>query len=394
MRFYVPSVALQVLLSVAVCSQTPSYLPSMNYWDLTGELIGNEKLRLDLEISPQQRDELITLRAANSEASQIINFRAKTMDRQRRLAATADNADFLPLRVDYRLIVLNELEPTIKKRLLRILEPEQLANLRLFAMRDKFGDGYSAFNSKEVWKHCGISNIEGGVDALRKEKEKADKLMSAAALESAQRFADLLPPRARMRFAYYFGPNKFPKIRITTELYDELSRAKIPFPHCTSLYFLAINPSYQEAVGLRSSQIEAIKKLQENLEKEIDDLPVPAPPEKMEKHTKAYFSLNATYEQRCEDLLDDSQKLARNRIAALRDYQNAPWECLSRPEFITYLDLSSDESKAALADAPAEVANLQSKFKAIRNALFLANCQKIKRSERDRLLELFDGVFE
>ena len=184
----------------------------MNYWDLTGELIRNEKLRFGLEISPQQRDELITLRAANSEASQIIKFRSKTMDRQRRLAAIPDNADFLPLvRVDYRLVVLNELEPTIKKRLLRILEPEQLANLRLFAMRDKFGDGYSAFHSKEVWKHCGITSMEGGVDALRKEKEKADKVTAKA---GGNRFVWNMRHPGYKTFpgmVYYGSPNAGPK---------------------------------------------------------------------------------------------------------------------------------------------------------------------------------------
>jgi len=156
----------------------------MNYWDLTEELIQNEHSRHDLDVSAQQRDEPIAFNSKNSRASKIINFKVKMMRWQRTRAAI----DSEPLvRVDMQLTVLNELEPTIRKRLFRILQPPQVDNLRLFAMR-KFGDGYSAFNSKEVWKHCGISTVEGGVDALQKEKENADKLMSDAAIESAQRF--------------------------------------------------------------------------------------------------------------------------------------------------------------------------------------------------------------
>ena len=391
MRSYVPSIVLLVLLSAAASGQTPSHLPSMNYWDLTGELIRNEQLRVDLDVSPQQRGELIALHAANSEASQIINFKVKLMRRQKNLAAI-DSKPWAP--VDIRLSVLNELVPTIKKRLLRILEPVQLDNLRLVAMRGKYGDGYSAFMSKEVWKHCGISTVEGGVNALRMEKENADKLISDAAVESSQRFVNTLPSEARMRFAYYFGPDNFPQVRISKASFDELTNSKIPFPICTSLYFLSVDLLAQKAVGLRDSQIAAIKRLQENLEKEIDDLPVPSPQAKFENYTLDYFAVNAKFEKLCEEVLDDSQKLARNRRAALRDYQNATLESLSRPDFIAYLDLSPDESQAALAAALTEAARLQSQYKSIRKSLFIANCKKINRSERDRLLELFNGVFD
>jgi hypothetical protein len=363
----------------------------MNYWDLAGELILNEQLRDDLDVSPRQLDELIALSAENSEASQIINFKVKMMQRQKTRAAI-DSKPWVP--VDIRLTVLNELEPTIKKRLARILEPAQLDNLRLFAMRGKFGDGYSAFNSKEVWKHCGISSVVGGVDALRIEKENSDKLMSDAALASAQRFASTLPSASRMRFAYYFGPDKFPQIRISKELLDQLTNSKIPFPRTRFLDFMTVNPMWQKAVGLKAAQLAELKQLRENREMEIHDLPMPVPPAKMEKHTQGFFAVLGTYDDMSHEILDDSQHLALNRMVALGNYEYATVAVISRPEFIAYLDLSPDESQAALAAVRAEAASLQSQYKSIRKSLFMANCKKINRSERDRLLELFNGVFD
>jgi len=365
----------------------------MNYWDLTDELIQNERLRDDLDVSPKQREELIALGSANSEASQIIKFKVKMMQRQNTRAAI-DSKPWDP--VDIRLTVLNELEPTIRKRLLRILEPNQLDNLRLFAMRGKFGDGYSLFMSKEVWKHCEISNVVGGVDALRMEKENADKLMSDAALESAQRFANALPSEARMRFAYYFGPDKFPQIRISKELLDQLTNSKIPFSRATILDFITGDQPLQKAVRMQTSQLAALQQLRENREKEIEGLPLPVPPAKMEKHTHDFFAVIAKYDDLCDEILDKSQHLALNRFYAIRSYKNAnaTLAVVRRPEFMAYLDLSTGESKAALAAASAEAASLQSQYKSIRKSLFTANCKKLGRLERDRLLELFNGVFD
>lgn len=387
MRFALPSIPCVILFSAAAFGQPSTSLPSMNYWDLVTELIHNQRLRSNLDASPQQIAELTALRG-DSELSQIVELKARVITRQ----AMIDREPHSSAEIRQR--VLLELEPVVKTRLLRILENEQLDALRRFAMREKYGDGYSAFMSREVRQHCGFKDAEL-LETVRKEKAAADKLTSDAAMASAQRFVDTLPIAARLKFAYYAGPDKFPRVRMTNELLDELTNAKLPFPGNYGLIdALAVFPPIQAVVGVTASQIEAMKRLKENLEKELGDLTPPAPPGKMEKYNQSYHALHAKYKELSEEVLDDSQVLIVNRLHAFGEYQTDPTAAFNRPEFIAYLDLSPDELQTAMAIAHEERVKLQHQYRSFRKSCFTAISKEINPLARDRLFDLFKGVFD
>lgn len=363
------------------------HLVSMNYWDLAGKLIRSKKLQFDLDVSPQQLEDLRELRK-DPELKQIIEFKEKKIRHPKILKRERYHW------MEIRLQVLEELEPVIKTRLLRILENEQLGALRRLAMRDRYGDGYSAFSSNEVWHYCGIENLDLN-DIIRKEKGEADKRISDAALASARRFVDSLPTRAQMKFAYYAGPDNFPEVRIPEKQLKELAGVNLPFPgNSGAIDALGYYPPMQAVVGVSESQIQAMKRLKQERREEVDELKVPPPPSNMDEYTRSYHAVNAKYKKLSEEVLTPAQLLIVNRLFASGEYKRDPMAAFQRPEFIAYLELSPNELQAAITTARQEKIRLQREYLSSRKTCFMAISEELKPVARERLLHVFEGVFD
>ncbi len=376
------------VFSVGFAYGQEARLPSLNYWDLSARLMQNEGLRDAVDLAPTQLAALREMRA-DVELQQIFSLKAKMLKRTQ-IVQTGETLT----GEQVALAIRSDLDSVIRTRLLKFMHSEQLEELQIAALRDTYLTGYSPYFAKEIQSHCGFS-CERLLETIQKVKSKSDAESLQVAWNSCQKFVSKLPPSVRKKVAYYFGAAHFPLVNIDVPEFTRLNSEALPFPpHGGGSFAILQDDTIRTRLKILDSQVEELQRLWDELNIAIDNLKPPAPPNAMENYNARYFGLHAQHRARTEAILTASQIKEMGRLFAFGEYKQDPTHLLERNDFIEYLAIPSEELNQIRQAARVEREFLQNRRDSINHASFVSISETLDPVSRERLLNLFAGVWD
>lgn len=227
-------------------------LPSLNYWNLRGQLIRGGPLRDALDISPAQIKALRSL-AFTPEMNQKFSRKVSLSD---------------PFGRHKALLLVDD---QVESMLSEILFPEQLSQLRKCAMDVRFTSGVEAFRDQEVLSHF---EIAGEVQSLKKDIDRIaaerGKVVKGYKVRAAENVLKLLPKENLDRFHVYAGIGFLSELRESDLSLDQGKAPESPLIRSVTVArWLLIYEDLRKACKLSPKQRRQIESVVKEYDKSL-----------------------------------------------------------------------------------------------------------------------------
>lgn len=373
-----------------VAAQEPSNLPplpSLNYWQVTATLLMEPDIQLELNVSPQQAQQINSLRGSAQTKSLISTLRAKEVD-VFIPAKKRDDEEKAQLTDSHTLLYL-QMDSYLEKELNNILLPEQMRELRRVCMRFRYDEPTVALSDPEVQDFIGLTkdereSLSARVQADHNEIELArEQLYDQVCSDTV----GTLPSTAKYLLAQYMGNKYLPETEVSTTV--DLNT--IPFPKYATMgniSLLSRSRYLQQSLSLTSKQANDLKAIVDRRFKR------PKHERKLaESAFEAFKNANIEATRDGMAILSSQQVLALARFNAQREFLVNPVDPLSRPELVKYLGLTTDEAKAAVEFAVRRVELREERKSVLSHNLFEKLSEILPENARQRFRLVFKGVW-
>lgn len=250
---------LSIFCVLVVCQTEVTRLPEFNCWELSRQLLMYEDLRDQLDVSPQQLEEIKVLHSSKE-------LHALYASKKRALSQAGNS-------FRGNTLVWSALDDRVLEELRKILTEKQIEGLRVLTMRRAFPNGSSpfsksffstSFDAKPIATHCQFSEndvrIIESVFAQREAECSAAILQSR--LESGIRVLDKLPIHARELFVDYAGNKYYPELPVKSRAIID----SVHTPFFREEVFVAFFDRYIGSTDLREVMTSAEQKRAEEIE--------------------------------------------------------------------------------------------------------------------------------
>lgn len=370
-------------------------LPSLNYWELIGEVIKVPSVQEALEISPEQRQRLSEMRARKDLALLRRQTQYKLRAALKRDRTIEPGNAPTPVPSVSFSDAWSALDDVVLVELKEILLPEQVDAIRPLFTQKRFPFGYSAFSDSEVaefcqWKPADTKRLQPIVQMLQKQRQSKVKEITRA---GAARILYGLPLPARELLVQYLGTSFETQIPVRQDIEFD----SIPFPGvCTSisgLYTLLEIKDIQTALKLSKSQLEQLQALQMDFRR---DTAFRSNAGELNKIGKSAAQRWAQAREKCsagfQKILSNEQKLTLARVMSLNIFLSDFRIPFKSQEVIRYLQLSPEDEKAIWDQVNREFIKYSEQVENIDRADFLQLFSEVPTPSQARLAMIMQGV--
>lgn len=384
------AIALVFLLFVGTCS-ADDFLPSLNYWELSLQLLSDEKFRQAMEVSPYQAAAIRQMRSSE-EFSELIRQNMVGLMQSHSILRGPDgkidvraNAAALDKQGNFHDRIFESVNAEVKTKLEEILTVEQIQALRPFALRSRFTTGYSPFLSQEVLRFCEVTNSEEG--PLRNEAMLAATAYEQSVLEARKQAAasiiGTLAPQSLQRFVQYVGNSLTPSLRVDTNL----DFRNIPFRPLGQLPVVLELTQLQKACAISETQREQLSEIVKVFWIEMKQT------DKTRTRKEIASEANKKMVSSAYKILKNGQVLYLLRHFAFEDFLRDVSSPFARPELNEYLQLNDQELTEIRLLASEEVLSLRKRIQALDQEVFDDLTGKLLPAAKQKMVGLFVDVW-
>ncbi|HBE68793.1 MAG TPA: hypothetical protein DDW52_11660 [Planctomycetaceae bacterium] len=354
-----------------------------SHWGMSLEIIRDSGLSESLELTPGQKAEIAAMRSSAHFSERL--HRAQTALRSETTERNLSGLDLLR-QASW------EIDDDVRRKLSRILAPEQLLVLRPRYLASKFHTGSSPYLDQEVMRVCNIpkSEIDKLAPLLRMANAEHTKKAQQLRKLGGEKVLATLSHQSKHCFIQYVGQSCFEKIALETDF----DVSTIPYPNwfITGYHSRRIlrSPSSRETLQLRPEQIADLKAIEAKRTARLANF------------SKSGFSSFAKHFKDTMDktgraiasVLDDQQIIELSRAVAeaefLKDF-SAPFR---RKAMIDFLALTPEASQRVLLNAMQENDNLRGELNKLKRKQFEYIASNLSEANRRKISELFQNVWE
>ncbi len=356
-------------------------LPSLNYWELSADLIHSLDLQKQLQVSQVQITAINRMRGKEEFASLFAEGRKK-------LAAIGKD---VPVFGSALSEFYFSFDNVVYRELATILTEQQLTELRKIRFRERFPNGYDAFRNEEVLCICGIDSETKSRLKIMVELEVKEfaEFRNHSRQNSISEVLGNLPYKTQRLFVHFGGNKYIPGI----EIENDFPTKSIPFPPRTRsasfLTFIYGNQTVHSSIGLNEGQV---KKLSEIYDRCMEGIAAYG----RSKGTTFQDNLKGhtdTALKAMEAVISPSQILMAKRLYAMSEFEQDFAVPFSRQEFLTYLELSPNDSDAIKSVSSIEFAELNSVLLNRNQQIFNRLLKSLPAKNHDKMELLFRDIW-
>jgi hypothetical protein len=363
-------------LATPVLTEEPTVLlPSINYWEISKDILIKEEFVTSLEISPVQKSAIAKMRDRSNLDSII---QAKSLEFAQRGGRYSDHEVYLAV------------DDIVGAELSKILQPEQFQRLKLVKLQSKFGTGYAPFWDPEVTALCKLTKNENPALAAaaaeyRKTYQQEAKLLIDG---RARKIVDSLPLQAQRKFVICVGNEYLPGITIDA---DEPFN-NIPFPPFFksrgTLSMVCSDERVQKLAGIDSEQLRQLQLAKEKCD--FSGFERQSKYRRMPEYAEA--TLESSFREMCT-ILTKEQLLCAARIQAAGEFAYKPGAMFSRDRLTAFLMLSKEDLKTIRALIQKETEKYDASIQKLNQTTFDGICASLPEAPQSRLKQIFVGVW-
>ena len=349
-------------------------LSSINFWEITLDIVMFPEIQDAVEISAVQRQQILEMRSRKDLHEMIRN---KSLEIQESDVAISNHSEYLAV------------DEQIKAELSKILRPEQMKIVKLVKIRSRFATGYSPFLDPEVIDVCKLTRKQAAklaldVDnAMNSYKKVCEKSLDFRLLE----IVDSLPVESQSLFAQYAGSC----VPFIDAIYD-CDFDVIPFPsYVKSVSTVGTASSFeqfQKESGLTVDQISRLKSLYAECDLSFF-------PKQKKYNSMAEFSrsLNEYSFNEMRKILTKEQLLRVARVQAGGEFKMNPIAPLSRSDFVAFLKIPNSEIETVRSVAKKETARHVAEVKVLNKTTFEQLNRTLPETAQAKMRQLFIDVW-
>lgn len=361
-------------LAAPVHTEEPTVsLPSINYWEISKDVLIKEEFVTSLEISAIQ---ITAIKEMRSKLDGIVQ--AKSLEFAQRGGRYSDHEVYLAV------------DDIVGAELSRILQPEQFQRLKLVKLRSKFGTGYAPFEDQEVAALCKLTKNESSALAAAAAEYRNTYQQEAKRLIDvrARKIVDSLPLQAQRKFVICVGNDYLPGITIDTdEPFDN-----IPFPPFFksrgTLAMFCSDERLQKLAGIDSEQIRQLQLAKEKCD--FSGFERQSKYRRMPEYAEA--TLESSYRE-MSTILTKEQLLCAARTQAAGEFAHKPGAMFSRDRLTAFLLLSKEDLKTIHSVIQKETEKYDVGIQKLNQTTFDGICASLPALPRNRLQQIFVGVW-
>jgi len=361
-------------LGIFVCQSTGEELPSINYWEITLDLVRSVEMQAAISISPEQRKQLLAFRSRKDLGDLL---QQKAVEFQESGVTDVTHAPF------------HKMDGVVRNELSKILRVEQLNLFKLVKMRSKFATGYSPFMDQEILGVLKLSRMESEKMIAVLERATASYLgdLEKSLFLRTMEIVDALPVESQDLLGVYAG-KLVPLIGVTSDV----DFHSIPYPSFVksiSTVSMVGTEQFQREAGLSQEQIKQLNLL--NSECSLDNF------SKQNKHktiSEYWQHMNGYAYTEVKKILNKEQLFLAARIQAGGEFRMNPVVPLSRPEFLAFLRIPEAQIESIRAVAKEETVRHQSTIKELNRDTFDQIANTLPETARLKTFKLFENVWK
>lgn len=357
-------------------------LPSLNYWELSSELLHRPDLQKELEVSKAQVAAVNQMRGRKE-------FTALFNEERHKLIENQENVPVLGYALSEFYF---KFDNVVHRELVKILSDFQLAELKRIRLKERFTYGYEAFGNDEILDFCDVKfDARAGLKKIfERESKDFAVFQNEQRLNYVSEVLDNLPPQALRLFVHYAGNKYSPSI----SLENNFPTNSIPFsPRVNSISLLAIiygNRRAYSSIGLTDEQLKKLSEIDESHTDAMsafgrNSISTTFQEYKKSKTEIALREMNA--------VISPSQVITAKRLCTMVDFEQDFATPFTRPEFVAYLALSKVDADLIKSIAMADAEELKSVLQK-RNEEILKRLQNsLPAKSRDKMEKLFENIW-
>lgn len=356
-------------------------LPSVNYWEITLEVVMNRNFAQELQISPSQRQSIMEMRSRKDLGSLIESKASELIERSVGLHRGEGLTHGAFMAVD----------DIVRDELSKILYPEQVKMLKIVKLRRKFPTGYSPFFDAEVLSILRLSEDQG-IALAQKVQDTVSSYHREVTVSTdlrARTIVNSLRPDVQRKFVSCVGNKYLPGIPIGTDG----SLDTIPFPPFAksfgTLGMLCNDHELQKLASIRPDQLDRLKALKEKCD--FENFHRQSQYKRMPDFVEALLE-EAFIE--LSQILNKDQVLRAARAQAAGEFERNPNETFSRDGLIAFLALTKEEAESIRAIARNETMRHDALLRRLNQSTFDEIRKSLPQDAQMRLQNVFSGVWE
>jgi hypothetical protein len=365
-----------VFVAQLLAQETSVSLPSINFWEITLDIVMKPEFASSLEISPSQVRMIEEMRSRPDLATVIQTNRRQFFERGGRFS-----------QQDVYLAVDN----IVRMELSKILLPEQIEKVKVVKLQYKFVTGYAPFFDREVLALCKLSNDES-LGLASKLKEVVDEYQKEVAQSidiRARKIVECLRPDSQRQFVLCLGNKYLPGIPVGTDG----SMDTIPFPPLVkslgTYSLISSDKNFHKLAGIDADQVARLSAVSHKWSYT-----------NFHSQTK-YKSIlefgNALAEEGFQELskiLTKDQMLCAARAQAGGEFAGNPLATLSRERMIAFLKLTENDAESIRAVARKETERHEALVRKLNQTTFDDIRRSLPEAAQQKLQLVFAGVWE